>query len=67
MSMNRQERRDMHQRLKPKIKRIVELEKQIKAGVNREAAETEIGEIMNSLSLIEMLAVEDYIYSKKLL
>ena len=67
MSMNRQERRDMHQRLKPQIKRIVELERQIKAGVNKEAAEAEIGEIMNSLSLIEMMAVEDYIYNKKLL
>lgn len=66
-SMDREQRRAMHKRLLPKIKRIVELEKQIKAGTDKEAAEDEITQIIESCSLLEMFAIEDYIYNKKLL
>lgn len=67
MAMNRQDRRDMKKRLAPTARRIVALEQQIKKGINKEAAEEEISAIMEKLSLIEMLALEDYIYSNKLL
>ena len=65
--MNRDQRRAMHERLLPKIKRIVELEKQIKAGINKDAAETEMTQIIESCTMIEMFAIEDYIYKKHLL
>ena len=65
--MNRQQRKAMHKRLLPKIKRIVELEKQIKAGINKSAAEDEMTQIIESCTMIEMFAIEDYIYKKKLL
>lgn len=67
MAMNRQDRRDMKKRLAPTARRIVALEQQIKKGINKEAAEEEISAIMEKLSLIEMMALEDYIYSNKLL
>lgn len=66
-SMNRDDRRAMHKRLMPIIKRTVELEKQIKAGIDKEAAEAEINEIFSTLSMIEMMAIEDYIYNHNLL
>ena len=65
--MDREQRRAMHKRLLPKIKRIVELEKQIKAGINKEAAEDEMAQIIESCTMIEMFAIEDYIYNKNLL
>lgn len=65
--MNRQQRKAMHKRLLPKIKRIVELEKQIKAGIDKSAAEDEMTQIIESCTMIEMFAIEDYIYKKKLL
>ena len=65
--MNRDQRRAMHERLMPKIKRIVELEKQIKADIDKDAAETEMSQIVESCSMIEMFAIEDYIYNKNLL
>ena len=65
--MNRKQRRAMHGRLMPKIKRIVELEKQIKEGINKEEAENEMTQIIESCTMIEMFAIEDYIYSKNLL
>ena len=65
--MNRDQRRAMHERLLPKIKRIVELEKQIKAGIDKDAAETEMTQIIESCTMIEMFAIEDYIYNKNLL
>lgn len=67
MSMNREERREMKKRLAPIARRIVALEKQIKQGVNKDAAETEITELVGKLTLVEMMALEDYIASKKLL
>lgn len=65
--MNREQRKAMHKRLMPKIKRIVELEKQIKAGINKSAAEDEMTKIIESCTMIEMFAIEDYIYNKNLL
>lgn len=65
--MNREQRRAMHERLMPKIKRIVELEKQIKADIDKDAAETEMTQIIESCTMIEMFAIEDYIYNKNLL
>lgn len=65
--MNREQRKAMHKRLMPKIKRIVELEKQIKAGINKSAAEDEMTKIIESCTMIEMFAIEDYIYNKHLL
>ena len=67
MSMNRDDRRNMKKRLAPIARRVVALEKQIKSGVNKAAAEAEISEIMEGLTLMEMMALEDYIMSKKLL
>ena len=65
--MSRNQRRSMHKRLLPKIKRIVELEKQIKAGIDKEAAEDEMTQIIESCTMLEMFAIEDYIYNKNLL
>jgi hypothetical protein len=65
--MNRKQRKAMHKRLMPKIKRIVELEKQIQAGIDKDAAETEMTQIIESCTMLEMFAIEDYIYNKNLL
>ena len=65
--MDREQRRAMHKRLLPKIKRIVELEKQIKAGVDKEAAEEEMNCLFENLTMVEMFAIEDYIYNHNLL
>ena len=65
--MDRDQRRAMHKRLMPKIKRIVELEKQIKAGIDKSAAEDEMTKIIESCTMLEMFAIEDYIYNKNLL
>lgn len=67
MSMNRADRRQLKKRLAPIAKRIVELEKNIKNNIHKEASEAEIEKIMGSLSMIEMMALEDYISSKQLL
>lgn len=67
MSMNRQERRRVKKRLAPIARRIVELENNIKNNINKEASEDEMETIIGGLSMIEMLAIEDYICSKKLL
>ena len=57
----------MKRRLAPIARRVVALEKQIKQGVDKEAAEAEITEIVGKLTLVEMMALEDYIASKNLL
>lgn len=67
MSMNREERREMKKRLAPIARRVAALEKQIKQGINKDAAEAEITEIVGKLTLVEMMALEDYITSKNLL
>ena len=67
MSMNREERREMKKRLAPIARRVAALEKQIKQGIDKDAAEAEITEIVGKLTLVEMMALEDYIASKNLL
>ena len=67
MSMNREERREMKRRLAPIARRVVALEKQIKQDIDKDAAEAEITEIVGKLTLVEMMALEDYIASKNLL
>ena len=66
-SLNRKERHKLYKTLQPKIKRIVELEKQVKANINKEEAENEIAQIIESCTMLEMFAIEDYIYNKNLL
>lgn len=67
MSMNRKDRRALDKKLKPTAKRIVELEKKIKAGIDVEKSQEEISFIINHLTMIEMFALEEYIYKKDLL
>lgn len=67
MSMNREERRNLQRRLAPIARRIVELEKKVKAGIDKEESEQKITEIMDNLSMIEIIAIDDYIQSKKLI
>lgn len=67
MAMNREDRRAMKKILAPIAKEIVALEKQIKRGENKEAAEARIEELVGKLTLVEMMALEDYIASNELL
>lgn len=67
MSMNREERRAMKKKLAPIARRIAFLEKQIKSGVDVDAATLEIEKLMSNLDMIEMMAIEDYIVSNHLL
>lgn len=67
MSLNREERRLLKKKIAPTAKEIARLEKAIKNGANKEEYEAEIASIMESLTLMEMMAVEDYITSKHLL
>lgn len=67
MAMNREERRGMKNKIAPIAKKIVVLEKQIRRNENKEAAEAEIERLVSSLTLMEMMALEDYIASKGLL
>lgn len=67
MAMNREDRRAMKKILAPLAKEIVALEKQIKRGENKEAAEARIEELVGKLTLVEMMALEDYIASNELL
>ena len=67
MSMNREERRALKKKIAPIAQTIANLELQAKDPIKKEQAEAKIGEIMESLTLIEMMAIEDYIISKGLL
>ena len=67
MSINRAERRKLKRKLAPTAKLSVELEKSIKEGKDVEACEARITEIIESLSILEMMALQDYIESKGLL
>ena len=57
----------MKKRLAPIARRVVALEKQIKQNIDKDVAEAEITEIIGKLTLVEMMALEDYIASKNLL
>ena len=67
MSMNRDERRALKKKLAPMARQIANLENQAKDPAKKAEAEAKIAELMDSLSLMEMMAIEDYIMSKKLL
>ena len=67
MSMNREERRALKKKIAPLAKRIVVLEKQAKDPTMRATCEAQIAELMESLTLMEMMALQDYIESKGLL
>ena len=67
MAMNRKERRDMKNKLAPIARKVATLELQIKRGEHVEAAEAEIEQLISQLTLVEMIALEDYIASKGLL
>ena len=49
------------------IKRRILYEKNIKNNYKKEESEQEITQIMESLTMVEMFALEDYIVSKNLL
>ena len=66
-SLNHEDRRAMHKRLMPTIKRIVQLEKNIKANIDKDASENEMTKIINNLTMVEMLAIEDYICKHNLI
>lgn len=67
MSMNREDRRALKKKLAPLARKIATLENQIKKGINVDKNEVEITSIIESLSLMEMMALQDYIESKGLL
>ena len=67
MSINRAERRALKKKIAPQARLIAELEKQAKDPAKRAECEAKISEIMESMSLMEMIALQDYIESKGLL
>ena len=67
MSMNREERRALNKKLAPLARQIAKYEILARDPEHKEEAEAKIAELMDSLSIIEMLAIEDYIMSKGLL
>lgn len=66
-SMNHENRRAMYKRLMPTIKRIVTLEKQMQDGIDTDKASDEMSKIIEGLTLVEMMAVEDYICKHNLI
>ena len=67
MSMNREERRKLKNTVAPIAKEIAKLEIKACNPETRAEAEAEIDEYLSKLSIMEMMAVEDYIMSKGLL
>jgi hypothetical protein len=65
--MNREERRALKKKLPPKAREIARLENLAKDPSKKEECEAQISAIMDSMSLMEMMAIEDYIMSKGLL
>ena len=67
MSMNRKERRTLKNKIAPIAKKVARYEIMARDPDKRQEAEIAIAEIMESLTIMEMMAVEDYIMSKGLL
>lgn len=67
MSMNRDERRALKKKLAPIARKVAYFENMAKDPNKKQEAEAKIAELMDSLSLMEMMAIEDYIMSKGLL
>jgi hypothetical protein len=65
--MNRAERRALKRKIAPQARLIVELEKQAQDPAKRADCEAKISEIMESMTIMEMMALQDYIESKGLL
>lgn len=65
--LDREQRREIENRIKPIAKRIVQLEKQIRSGENKTEAEKQISDLMADLSFVEMLALQHYIETHNLL
>ena len=65
--MNREERRALKKKIAPIAREVARLEKLAKNPAHKEEAEAKIEEIMERISIMEMMAIEDYIMSKGLL
>ena len=65
--MNRDERRALKKQLAPIARKIAICENQIAQGIDKEKNEAEITALMEPLTLMEMIALQDYIESKGLL
>lgn len=65
--LDRKQRREIENRIRPIAKRIVQLEKQIRSGENKAEAEQQIANLMADLSFVEMLALQHYIETHNLL
>lgn len=67
MSMNRAERRALKKQIAPQAKQIAALEKLARDPEKKAECEAQISTIMESMTLMEMMALQDYIMSKGLL
>ena len=73
MSLNREQRRLLKKKIGPIAKYVAELEKKLQDLKNeltpeqKQEYEDEIAKIMDSLTLMEMMAVEDLITSRGLI
>lgn len=65
--LDREGRRMLKKKIAPIAKQVAKYELLAKHPEYKEEAETKIAELMDSLTIIEMMAVEDYIMSKGLL
>jgi hypothetical protein len=65
--MNREERRALKKKIAPTARQIAILENMAKDPAKKDECEAKIAAIMDSLTIMEMMAVEDYIMSKGLL
>ena len=69
MSLNREQRRALKKKVAPVARYIAMLEKALKEASeeDKKVIEEQISSIMDSFTVMEMMAIEDYIASKKLL
>ena len=67
MTMNREERRALKKKIAPKAKEIAALEIMARDPEKKDECEEKISAIIESMTLMEMMALEDYIMSKGLL
>lgn len=65
--LDREGRRMLKKKVAPIAKQVAKYELLAKHPEYKEEAEAKIAELMDSLTIIEMMAVEDYIMSKGLL
>lgn len=65
--LDREGRRMLKKKVAPIAKQVAKYELLAKHPDYKEEAETKIAELMDSLTIMEMMAVEDYIMSKGLL